>query len=98
MGLVLCLLLIPLAKADSYQPSSVYLLGLDLYGPIQLFSRLDIGAGGFFESAFGTALPLEGGIVGYTNGAMPGLTFENSLNLYLGALSGGARRKSSAGR
>jgi hypothetical protein len=76
----------------------VYLLGLDVYGPIQLFSRLDISAGGFFENAFGAALPLEGRIVGYTNGAMLGLTFENNLNLYLGALSGGARRKSSAGR
>jgi len=63
LGLVLCMLLTPLAKADGYQPSSVYLLGLGVYSPIQLFSRLDIGAGGF---SFGGALQLEGGIVGYT--------------------------------
>jgi hypothetical protein len=49
-----------------------------------LFSRLDISAGGFFENAFGAALPLEGGIVGYTNGAMLGRTFENNLNLTWG--------------
>jgi hypothetical protein len=66
LGLVLCLLLIPLAKADGYQPNSVYLVGVDVYGPIQLFSMLDIGAGGYEQNAFGAALPLEGGIVGYS--------------------------------
>jgi hypothetical protein len=50
----------PLAKADGYQPNSVYLLGLDPNDPIGLFDGLDIGTGGFEGKAFGLALPLEG--------------------------------------
>ena len=73
LGLVLCVFLIPLAKADgfSFQPNSVYLLGLAYVdsqsteaaiGPLQLFDSLDIGTGSSYT--FQLALPLDGGIMG----------------------------------
>jgi hypothetical protein len=69
LGLVLCLFLIPMARADGAndfrQPNSVYLVGLDVNGPVLVFGGLDVGAGRFFDDAFGLALPLEGGIMGY---------------------------------
>ncbi len=73
LGLALCLFLIPLAKADGFQPNSVYLLGLGYndpgqvfggtIGPLQLFDSLDIGTGSSYTFQLG--LPLEGGIMGY---------------------------------
>ena len=76
LGLALCLLLLtPLAKADgfSFQPNSVYLLGLGyndpgqvfggMIGPLQLFDSLDIDTGA--TNSFTLGLPLDGGIMGY---------------------------------
>jgi hypothetical protein len=74
LGHVLCLFLIPSAKADgfSFQPNSVYVFGLSRIdsqsssadiGPLVLFDSLDIGTGANYSFTLG--LPLEGGIMGY---------------------------------